>query len=225
MGLDAAARDEPMTKSLPRFLLLALHGALLAAALAVLPVQAQFKLVSPDGKVTYTDRPPPAAAGSLTELGARGETAAAKTTQPALPFELRQTVTRYPVILYVSRGACEPCEGARQLLRQRGIPHAEKQVVGPEDGEALERLSGGRDTPTLTVGSQVLRGLAPSVWASYLDAAGYPQASTLPSQYRWPAPTPVVERRAVAAVPPPPQPEPEPAPLPRRPASIGGIQF
>jgi glutaredoxin len=226
-GPGAAARDdEPMTKSLPRFLLLALHGASLAAALAAPPAQAQYKLVSPDGKVTYTDRAPAAAIGHVTELGARDNSSiAVSSPQATLPFELRQTATRYPVVLYVSNGACEPCEGARQLLRQRGIPYAEKQVIGAEDGDALERLSGGRDAPTLTIGSQVLRGLAPSVWTSYLDAAGYPQASKLPSQYRWPAATPVVERREAAAAPTQPARDPEPAPLPRRPATIGGIQF
>ncbi|HEU4644591.1 MAG TPA: DUF4124 domain-containing protein, partial [Burkholderiales bacterium] len=39
-----------------------------AAALFVLTVgaaHAQFKVVGPDGKVTYTDRPPPAAEGRV----------------------------------------------------------------------------------------------------------------------------------------------------------------
>ena len=156
------------------------------------PCQAQYKVVGADGKVTYTDRQPTTSEGKVTSLGAR---TGATTGEVALPLELRQAAARYPVTLYVSAGACEPCEAARQLLRQRGIPVTEKQVQSPEDSEALERISGGRDAPTLSVGSQTLRGLAPEVWNSYLDAAGYPRESRLPAGYQYPPATPIVERR------------------------------
>ena len=152
-----------------------LRYAPLLVLLAALPTHAQFKVVGPDGKITYTDREP--IDGRAMPLRARS---ALVVDEPELPFELRQVATRYPVRLYVASGACEPCEAARKLLRERGIPYAEKQVQSAEDGEALEQLSGGRDAPTLTVGTQVLRGLAPQVWNSYLDAAGYPLTSKLP---------------------------------------------
>jgi len=166
------------------------------ALLAAWPALAQYKVVGADGRVTYTDRQP--TEGKVTSLGARG-TAALAPGDAALPLELRQPAARYPVTLYVSTGACEPCESARQLLRQRGIPYTEKQVQSAEDGEALERLSGGRDAPTLSIGAQTLRGLAPSVWGSYLDAAGYPRESRLPASYQYPPATPLVERREASA--------------------------
>lgn len=171
-----------------------------ALLIIALPGQAQpYKVIGPDGKVTYTDRPPVTAApGKVTALGSR-ETVAIPSGDAALPLELRQAAARYPVTLYVVSGACEPCEAARQLLRQRGIPFSEKQVVSAEDGEALERLSGGRDAPTLSIGSQTLRGLASEVWSSYLDAAGYPRESRLPANYQYPPATPLTERREIAA--------------------------
>jgi glutaredoxin len=171
---------------------LAMFGALVAAA----PAHAQYKVIGPDGKVTYTDRAPAGSDAKVISLGARS---AAPSGEVALPLELRQVVTRYPVVLYVLVGTCEPCEAARQLLRQRGIPMTEKQVQSPEDSEALERLSGGRDAPTLTIGSQTLRGLAPAVWNSYLDAAGYPRESRLPANYLAPPATPITERRDAVA--------------------------
>ncbi|CAN5706931.1 hypothetical protein BH11PSE8_BH11PSE8_03610 [soil metagenome] len=169
-----------------------LIGLLLAAAL---PALAQYKVVGPDGKVTYTDRPPITTDAKITSLKGGG----APLADVALPLELRQPASRYPVTLYTMTGACEPCDAARNLLRQRGIPYAERQVLGPEDNEALERLSGGRDVPTLTIGSQTLRGLAPGVWRSYLDAAGYPRESRLPANYRYAAPAPITERRTADA--------------------------
>lgn len=169
------------------------HWLPLAALLVALPGQAQYKVVGPDGKVTYTDRQP--SVGKVSSFGTRS----APSLETNLPFDLRQPVARYPVTLYVSGGNCEPCEAARQLLRQRGVPFAEKQVLSAEDSEALERLSGGRDAPTLAIGSQNLRGLAPAVWGSYLDAAGYPRESRLPATYQNPAPTPITEKRESVA--------------------------
>jgi glutaredoxin len=175
-----------------------LRWAPLVAVLAAVPAAAQYKVVGPDGKVTYTDRPAVSSSNKVTSIGSRSA-AAAGPTDSTLPLELRQPAAKYPVTLYTVTGSCGPCESARQLLRSRGIPYAEKQVQGPEDSEALERLSGGRDAPTLAIGTQMMRGLAPEVWGSYLDAAGYPRESRLPASYAYAAATPIVERRDATA--------------------------
>lgn len=188
---------------------------------------ALYKVVGPDGKVTYTDRAPGVNDGKISPLGGR---AAPGPTEVVLPLELRQVVSRYPVTLYTTSGACEPCDAARQMLRQRGVPYSEKQVLGPEDGEALQRLSGGMDAPTLMIGSQVLRGLAGEVWGQYLDSAGYPRESRLPQGYQYPAATPVTERREAAprpatTAPRAAAPAAEAAPAAAPPPAPGSIRF
>ena len=195
----------------------------LVALLAALPAQAQYKVTGPDGKVTYTDRPPAPSSAKVTSLGSRASSVDVA-TDANLPLELRQPTAKYPVTLYTVNGACEPCQSARQLLRQRGIPYAEKQVQTPEDSEALERLSGGRDAPTLAIGSQMMRGLAPEVWGSYLDAAGYPRESRLPASYQYAAATPIVERRVATTSPAAAASRPD-APTVAPPASPTGIKF
>ena len=167
----------------------ALALVLLVAATAS---QAQYKVIGTDGKVTYTDREPSASEGKIIPLGNR---AVAQQAEAELPFEVRQAASKYPVTLFVTTTACDPCNSGRQFLKQRGIPFNERLVVTSEDSEALERLSGAREAPTLTIGSQTLRGFAAEVWASYLDAAGYPRESRLPSTYQYRAATPIVERR------------------------------
>jgi glutaredoxin len=190
---------------------------LLITVLAVAPAHAQYKVIGPDGKVTYTDRTPGAADGKVTSINGRGGSAA---PDASLPLELRQPVSKFPVTLYVTSGSCEPCDSARQLLRGRGIPYTEKQVVTGEDSDALERLSGGRDAPTLTIGAQTLRGLSSEVWNSYLDGAGYPRESRLPKGYQYAAATPVTDRRDTPVKAPAPRasasetPRAEPAPAP-----------
>jgi glutaredoxin len=174
-----------------------LRWAPLVALLAALPCQAQYKVIGADGKVTYTDRAPTGSDGKVTSINSRA--AANGGGDVSFPLELRQAISRYPVTLYTATGACDPCETARQTLRQRGIPFNEKQVQSPEDSEALERLSGGRDVPTLSIGAQTLRGFAPEVWGSYLDAAGYPRDSRLPANYQYPAATSITNRLAANA--------------------------
>jgi glutaredoxin len=168
--------------------LLPFAALLLAAPL----VQAQYKVVDNDGKVTYSDRAPSSSEGRVTALGARAPVEAA---EPDLPFELRQAATKYPVTLYTTTGACDPCNAGRQLLKQRGIPFTERQAVTGEDVDALERITGGRDAPTLTIGAQILRGFATDSWTQTLDAAGYPRESRLPATYQYRPVAPVVERR------------------------------
>ena len=98
-------------------------------------------------------------------------------------------------------------------------------MQSPEDSEALQRLSGGRDAPTLAIGSQMMRGLAPEVWGSYLDAAGYPRESRLPASYQYAAATPIVERREAAAPKPAAAASRPDAPTAAPPASPTGIKF
>jgi glutaredoxin len=169
-----------------------LHGLMLAAALAVaLPAAAQYKVVSPDGSVTYTDRPPANTAAKVSPLGRASLNEA--TPQSPLPADLRQATTRFPVTLY-SAADCPPCDAARQLLVERGVPFSEKLIVSDDDAAAMERVLGARMVPSLTVGAQALRGLSPSEWASYLDLAGYPRESKLPKNWQAPSATPMVVR-------------------------------
>lgn len=166
------------------------HAIALVVALGLpLSALAQYKIVGPDGTVTYSDRAPVNAPGKVRQLDTSSATGT-EVANAALPLELRQVVTRYPVTLYSQRG-CEPCEAGRQLLRQRGIPHVEK-LVGPSDGNALQAATGSQQIPALTIGAQVLRGFGADQWTSYLDAAGYPRASRLPPSYVAPAALPLV---------------------------------
>jgi len=162
--------------------------ALLSAA-ACTAALAQYKVVGPDGKVTYTDTPPPLNSGAkITKLGENPS----MVSQASLPFELRQVVQKYPVTLYTLK-TCDPCDAGRAYLRERGVPFIEKLVITGEDGDAMQRQTGGRDAPALSIGAQVLRGFSASTWASYLDTAGYPRESKLPPNYQYPSATPLTE--------------------------------
>lgn len=182
--------------------LLTTAAAVLATAGWLTPaVNAQqvFRIVGPDGKVSFSDQPPPAAsnAKATASTGSAGTTSGA--AGGALPYELRQIASKYPVTLYTSE-SCGPCGAARTLLAGRGVPFTEKTIASPEDIKALQRLSGDASLPFATIGGQQLNGFSDVEWTQFLNAAGYPAASKLPANYRQPAATPLV---SVAAAPAP----------------------
>jgi len=191
------------------------------ATFTALPAQALYKVVGPDGKVTYTDQPSVSTDNKVQSVGARGGVA----NDVALPFELRQATQRYPVTLYVAPD-CSPCDAGRQLLRQRGIPFSEKLVTTADDSNALQRLTGTTSLPAMTVGAQVVRGWQREDWMSYLDAAGYPKESRLPANFPQGKAEPLTEARQTAPAPAPQQraaPAPAPSAEPAPPPS--GIRF
>lgn len=175
----------------------------LSIAASTLPAWAQFKVVGPDGSVTYTDRPPVDPAAKVQNLRRDGSIANATATPATsgnaaagLPFELRTLVARFPVTLFTGSD-CAPCTQGRSLLVQRGIPFTERTVDSEDDVAALQRLSGGRSLPALTVGGQALRGFQEQDWSVTLDLAGYPKASRLPRSWQPVPGSPLVARAAV----------------------------
>ncbi len=178
-------------------------------------VHAQYKVVQPDGSVTYTDKPPLTSNVRVTPLGRPGSRAATA-AEIGLPPDLRSVTQRHPVTLFTTADCGVPCDSGRRLLQQRGVPYSEKRINTDEDAVALERLVGARTVPAVTIGAQPLRGFLDTEWAAFLDAAGYPRESKLPRNWQQPEPTPLVERTVPAArapAPPPPPPAvPEPQP-------------
>lgn len=193
---------------------LAFTAALCALAwVGAATAQPVYRIVGPDGKVTFSDRAP-------TEDATPAKSASTGTPDNgtgALPYALRQVAARFPVTLYTSPD-CTPCASARNLLIGRGIPFTERTITSNEDIEALRRLSNSANLPFGTIGSQHLSGFSDSEWTQYLDAASYPKQSQLPPHYRRPAATPLVPVKRIepdsAATPAPQRPEPRTEPAP-----------
>ena len=175
--------------------------------------QSLYRIVAPDGTVTYSDRPLATGAAPLTKANANANANANTTT---LPYQLRQAVGKYPVVLY-SGNSCTPCDGGRSLLNARGIPFTERTVTTRDDVDALKQQMGDDSLPHLTVGKQKLRGFASDEWQQYLSAAGYPTRSTLPTGYKNAEPSPLVAVKK-REEPKPQEIAPEPSPVEEAPA-------
>jgi glutaredoxin len=198
----------------------------IAAFSSVATAQQLYRIVGADGRVTFSDQPPPPSANAKVTTG-RGGSFSETSGNPALPFELRNAVQRFPVTLYTTKD-CGPCDAGRNMLRTRGIPFTERTVESNEDAEALRRLTGDTSLPKATVGGQQMKGFSEVEWTQFLDAAGYPKSSQLPTNFRNPEPSPMVARAAPAPAPAAPAPAPAPAaqaPTAPAPSNPAGIRF
>jgi glutaredoxin len=144
--------------------------------LTCVAAQADFyRWVDADGKVQYSDQPPPANIKQVEKVRATG----GKPSDAPLPYALQQAVKNFPVTLY-SSDCGDACTRARQLLMKRGIPYTEVDATDPKAQQELRKLTGGPlEVPFLKVGRDALRGFEEGKWNTSLDAAGYPHTSVI----------------------------------------------
>ncbi|CAN5373774.1 hypothetical protein BH11PSE11_BH11PSE11_32030 [soil metagenome] len=160
-----------MKRSLPIWSLLLLFA--LPAAHAQL-----YKYTGPDGKVIYSDTPPPPNAKQVEKKSVSGGS-----SDVELPYELAQAVKNNPVTLYTGTG-CLPCDEGRKMLNARGIPFAEKIVTTNDDIKQFRSAGGDSTLPLLVAGRMKQTGFQADAWGTTLTAAGYPETSKLPKNFR-----------------------------------------
>lgn len=153
-----------------------------AAALAASAVQAQttlYKWVDKDGRVQYTEFPPPKDAKNVTEKTMRG---GGPSSEEQIPYATRMAAQRSPVTLYVSNSCGDFCANGRALLNKRGVPFSEKNAQANQaDQDALMKIAGSLAVPLLVVGEANVHGFDEGAWNAALDRAGYAR-TRLPGQ-------------------------------------------
>ena len=141
-----------------------------ASGLAGAQVQQVYRYIDLEGRVVYSDKPPPPNAKDpqAKRVGANSiETS-------ALSFATQQAQERYPVTLYTfSCGII--CDSAQGMLNKRGVPHTVVDVSQGDGADRLMRVSGGIDAPALQVGDQFAVGFSEAKWQGMLSDAGYPK--------------------------------------------------
>lgn len=148
-------------------------GIAIALALAATAAQAQlYRWIDKDGKVNFTDTPPPAFARDV-QKRAR-DPGAAEGGQGS--YELQQATKKFPVTLYTA-AECAPCKDARELLAKRGVPFREVSVGSEETRAELKKVAGEMEVPVMTVGRDVQKGFEASMYHGALDTAGYPKSA------------------------------------------------
>ena len=187
-------------RSLTGLALIAICGSGLATA----QIQQVYRYVDPDGRVVYSDKPPPPNARD-----AQAKRIGRNTIETSnLSYTAALAQERYPVTLYTF-GCGTICDTAAALLNKRGIPHTVVDVGQGDGADRLKRLTGGLDAPALQVGDQFTTGFNENRWPSMLSDAGYPQTPPPRTAPIGRAPAPAQPAPSTTAQPAPPSPKTE----------------
>lgn len=151
----------------------------LAALLLVLIGTAAFaeeayRWVGKDGKVHYSDEPPPAEAKQVEQK----RLDASVISGDKYPYDTRQAMANFPVTLFVSASCGGACDSARSYLKARGVPYTEKSVATAADAAALKKATKSDTVPALLVGNMVSTGYQAAAWDDLIDTAGYPRRNS-----------------------------------------------
>jgi glutaredoxin len=157
-------------------------GISILAAVLLVASQAQaqssvYRWVDKDGKVHFSDAPPPEEAKDVSQKRMGG----GYVEEGQLPYATQVAMRRSPVTLYISSDCGDLCASGRELLVNRGIPYSERNAQNSADAETIRKLVGALEVPVLVVGETSLKGFSEGPWHSALDSAGYPRTK-LPGQ-------------------------------------------
>lgn len=136
-----------------------------------------YRWTDQQGRVHFTDTPPPPGARNVQKKGMpKGSSAPAGAAEP---FAVQQARKDFPVTLYSTPG-CEGCNEARKLLNTRGVPFKEVSVTTEQQIAELTSAVGSNSVPAMLVGATVVKGFEEGAYQRALDVAGYPKAGVIP---------------------------------------------
>jgi len=136
-----------------------------------------FRWTDAQGKVHYSDQPPPPGAQSARIKGKANVIDVDKES-----YQTRLARDRNPVVLFVTN--CGPiCDQARDHLNRRGVSFTTKDPSKePEIAVELKQLVGALEVPVIVVGKTHTKGFDAGSWDSLLDTAGYPRTPLIPTR-------------------------------------------
>lgn len=143
-----------------------------ATASAPLAAAQLYQWKDAQGRMMYSDQPPPASIKNAQQKSFKGNL-----IETGESYATKTAREKHPITLYAS--ACgAPCDQARKLLTDRGSPFSNKDPQASPDAQAeLKKLTGKLSVPVLVVGSERIDGYETEQWNAALDRAGYPKSA------------------------------------------------
>lgn len=140
----------------------------LCALLACLPASAQqiYRWVDADGRVQYSDKPPPGVKSSPVQQRISSYAGTPTVSGAA------QAGARPPITMY-STEWCTYCRKARDFFARQGLRYTELDVEKSPAARADYQRLGGRGVPVILVGTQRMTGFSEEHMTRMLKAAGY----------------------------------------------------
>ncbi len=131
-----------------------------------------YRWVDPQGRVHYSDQPPPPTAKDSRQLSGKGNVVEVDKQS----YDSRQAHARSPVVLYATGSCGVVCDDAKAHLSKRGVQFTVKDPAkDPEIAVELKKLVGAVEVPVVVVGKSHQKGFSAASWDGLLDSAGYPK--------------------------------------------------
>ena len=173
MHAGAASQGALSRRNSTHLLSCSLAAAVAALCLASYAWAQIYRWVDPEGKVHYSQTPPPPGAKNIQKKAFPGGDAQ---DTADLPYATQVAARNFPVTLRTSPDCGAPCTQARAALVRRGVPFREISVVTQDGLAELKKLSGKDQLPHLVVGGQMQSGFLEDLYSDLLDTAGYPSS-------------------------------------------------
>lgn len=151
-----------------RNVIIAAIGALLTAVAAGSFAQV-YRWVDANGRVHYTEKPPPGVAGKVVQprINSYGGAPASSGARAASAAAASQ-----PEVVMYATDWCPYCRQARQHFARQGIAYREIDIEKSAAGRAEYDRLGGRGVPLVLVGSQRMQGFRAESFDRLLRSAG-----------------------------------------------------
>ena len=131
-----------------------------------------YKVVGPDGRVTYTNEKPPAGAKASVIESRVNSYSGPPVVSGKAPASKAPAAARPEIRMYATDW-CGYCRQARQYFAQRGIRFTEVDIEKSPAGRAEYDRLGVRGVPVILVGAQRMVGFSEQSMSQLLKSTGY----------------------------------------------------
>lgn len=160
-----------------------IFAVVLALAMPATWAQTLYKSIGPDGKATYSDKPP--AEGRL-EKTLKIENLPNTALPPNLLAELqalrmaraKAAVPTSGAVLYAASW-CSYCRQAKRYLASKGVSYEEVDIDTPSGKSAFAVVGGGGGVPLLVLKGQQIRGFSAQAYDQVFAGQRYPSSNYL----------------------------------------------
>jgi len=138
-----------------------------------------YRVVGPDGRITYTDQAPQGKSTSVKEVSIPSYPepqrwqAPAPTSGATSPSSSRGEASASPaneLVMYASQ-SCGYCKQARSHMKAKGIAYREVDVGKDKAGAAEFARLGGKGVPLFSLGRQTLAGFSADSFDAFLRSS------------------------------------------------------
>jgi len=130
-----------------------------------------YRVVGPDGRVTYTDQAPQGKGTSVKEVSIPSYPQPQRWQAPPSSNESEASTSPSSELVMYASQSCGYCKQARSYMKAKGIAYREVDVGKDKAGAAEFARLGGKGVPLFSLGRQTLAGFSADSFDAFLRSS------------------------------------------------------